>query len=86
MAILDEFTPRWYEVIRLGMQKRDGNVVAIYDIAIYNVLRQRMGIINQSSVLTEQERQAVIAIYLRDEAQFEAATGLEKWEPEEPDL
>lgn len=83
MAILDEVTPGYYEVMRLGMQKQDGDVVAIYDIAIRNVSGNRMAIINQSSILTEQEKAAVAAIYLRDEAQFEAATGLEKWAPPE---
>lgn len=88
MAILDELTPRWYEVLRLGMQRQDGEVVAIYDIAIRNVLGNRMKIINRGSVLTEQEKQAVIAIFLRDKAQFEAATGLEEWvvPPELEDL
>lgn len=79
MAIMDELTPRWYEVLRLGMQQQDSEIVAIYDVAIRNVLGQRMAIINESSVLTEQERQAVIAIFQRDVAAFEAATGLEKW-------
>lgn len=80
MAILDELTPAYYEVLRLGMQ-RDGDVVAIYDIAIRNVLGNRMAIINRGSVLTTQEKAAVVAIYQRDEAQFEAATGLKKWVP-----
>ena len=83
MGILDELTPFWYEVLNLGMQRQDGEVVAIYDIAIRNVLGQRMKIINQGSVLTEQEKAAVAAIFRRDKAQFEAATGLEEWvEPE----
>ena len=83
MAILDELTPAYYEVLRLGMQRQDGEVAAIYDVAIRNVFGQRMAIINRGSVLTEQERQAVIAIFQRDVAAFEAATGLEEWE--EPD-
>lgn len=84
MAILDELTPRWYEVLRLGIQQQDSDVVAVYDIAIRNVLGNRMAIINRGSALTTQEKQAVAAIYRRDEAQFEAATGLEKWiEPTE---
>jgi len=80
MAILDEITPRWYEVTKLGMQQQNGDVVAIYNIAIRNVLGNRMAIINQGSVLTVQEKQAVIAIFQRDVAAFEAATGLEGWE------
>ena len=79
MAILDELTPRWYEVLRLGMQRRDGEIAAIYDVAIRNVLGRRMAIMNRGSALTEQERQAIVAIFQRDVAAFEAATGLEKW-------
>ena len=40
MAILDELTPAYYKVLRLGMQRQDGEVAAIYDIAIRNVLGQ----------------------------------------------
>lgn len=84
MAILDELTPAYYEVLRLGLQRRDGEVVAVYDVAIRNVNEHRMAIINQGSVLTEQEGQAVVAIFQRDVAAFEAATGLQEWvEPEE---
>lgn len=85
MAILDELTPAYYEVLNLGMQRQDGEVIAIYDVAIRNVLGQGMAIINRGSVLTEQERQAVVAIFQRDVTAFEAATGLEEWvEPPEP--
>lgn len=80
MAIMDKLTPRWYEILNLRMQRQDGDVVASYSIAIRNILGQRMVIINQGSVLTAQERQAVVAIFQRDVAAFEAATGLEKWE------
>ena len=88
MAILDELTPKYYEVLRLGMQRgEDGEVVAMYEIFIRNVDGHRMKIINRGSTLTDQERQAVVAIFQRDVAAFEAATGLEKWvEPELPEL
>lgn len=88
MAILDGFTAKYYEVLRLGIQ-RDGNgaVVAMYDIALRNVDGRRMGTLSQGSVLTQPERQAIVAIFQRDKAQFEAATGLEEWvEPEEPPI
>lgn len=84
MAILDKLTPKYYEVLRLGMQRQDGEVVAIYDIAIRSISGNTMQIINQSSVLTVPEKQAVVAIFLRDKEQFETATRLEEWvEPEE---
>lgn len=84
MAILDEITPKYYEVLNLTMQRQDGEVVATYQIMIRNVLGNPRRIINQGSVLTSQEKAAVVAIFQRDKAQFEAATGLEEWvEPEE---
>ena len=86
MAILDELMPKYYKVLNLGMQRQNGEVVAVYDVAIRNVLGQRMAIISQGSPLTAQEQQAVVAIFQRDVAAFETATGLEKWiEPEEPE-
>lgn len=83
MAIMDELTAHWYEVLELRMQHQNGKVTASYTIAIRNVLSQRMTIINCDSTLTAQERQAVVAIFQRDVAAFEAATGLEKWEEPE---
>ena len=84
MAILDEITPRWYEPLTLAFERQDGDVVAVYNVMIRNVLGHEMRIVNLGSVLTEQEKAAIIAIYQRDEAQFEAATGLEKWVEPEP--
>ena len=63
------------------MQRQDGEVVAVYDIAIYNVDNHRMAIINRGSTLTPQERQAVVAIFIRDKAAFEMATGLTEYVP-----
>ncbi len=80
MGIMDELTPRWYEILSLGMQRQDNEVIASYTIAIRNILGNRMAIINRGSALTSQERQAVVAIFQRDVAAFEAATELEKWE------
>ena len=85
MTILDPITPAYYKVITLGMERVDDDVVARYHIAIYNVNGNLMTHINQGSVLTEQEKQAVRTIFQRDVEAFEAATGMEKWvEPEEP--
>jgi len=80
---MDGLTPKYYEVLNLGMQRQDGDVVASYSIAIRNVLGNRMQIINLGSTLTEQERQAVVAIFQRDVAAFETVTGLTKWEEPE---
>lgn len=84
MAPLDGLTPRWYEPLRLAIQRVNGDVVAIYDVGIRNVNGSQMGTLNPESVLTPEEKAMVAALYQRDLAQFEAATGLEQWvEPEE---
>lgn len=74
---MDGLTPAYFEVLTLGMQRQDRDVAANYNIAIRNILGNRMAIINRGSTLTEQEKQAVVAIFQRMAA-FEAATGLEK--------
>ena len=84
MAILDEFTPKYYEVLRMGIQRDDSGIVVMYDIALRSVSGNRIGVLGQRSEFTQQERQAIVAIFLRDKAQFETATKLEEWiDPEE---
>lgn len=84
MAILDEITPKYYQPLTLGFERQGSDVVAVYNVMIRNVLGNEMKIINLASVLTPEEKAMAAAIYLRDEAQLEAATGLEKWIPPEP--
>jgi len=83
MAILDSVTPTYYEVLTLSMERRNGDVVASYHVAIRNVNGNRMTIINPGSALTPQEKAAIVAIFQRDKDQFEAATGLQEWVPPE---
>lgn len=83
MAILDKLTPTYYTVLNMGIQQEDSKIEAAYDIAILNARKHRIAILSQSSTLTVQEKQAIVAIFLRDKAQFEAATGLEEWIPPE---
>jgi len=86
MAIMDSLTPKYYEVLDLGIQRQNGDVVASYNVIIRNVLGNKMRIINLDSVLTAQERQAVAAIFQRDVEAFETATGLERWIPPEENV
>ena len=65
MAILDEITPKYYQVHSLGMERQDGDVVAAYDIMIRNVLGNPMKIINLGSTLTAQEKQACHYVSLK---------------------
>jgi len=81
MAILDSITPAYYEALSLSMERVNGDVVASYSIAIRNVNSNRMAIINQASILTAQEKAAIVALFQRDKAQFELASGLQEWVP-----
>lgn len=84
MAILDSITPKYYEVLNLSFRRgSDGTVTAFYNVGIRSITGDMTKILSPSSTLTEEEKQAVAAIFLRDKAQFEAATGLEEWVPPE---
>jgi len=83
MAILDSVTPTYYEAITLNMERVNGDVAAKYNVAIYNAYGNVMTHISASSTLTPEEKAMVLAMYQRDIAQFEAATGLLPL-PEEP--
>lgn len=83
MAILDPITPVYYQVLRMGIQQTETDVIAMYDVAIRNATGDRLAILNPDSTLTEEERQVIRDIFVRDKQQFEAATGLPEWTPEE---
>lgn len=84
MGILDPVTPKYYKPITLNMERADGDVVAVYNVAIYNVNANVMTHLPLGSTLMPEEKAVVAALYQRDIAQFEAATGLEPL-PEEPE-
>lgn len=78
--MLDEFIPKYYEVARLGVQiGSGGGVTAVYDIIIRNAEGKRIGSLNPTSVLTQQERAAIAAIFQRDKTEFETQSQLTEW-------
>ena len=79
MSAIDYLTPVYYRVLRMGIQKEDG-VSATYDVAILNADGRQLDTLGLSSAFTPQEQAAVAAIFQRDQAQFEANTGLTEWE------
>jgi len=83
MGLLDEFIPVYYQVRSMCHERNGGDVVTTYNVSLRNAAGNRMGTVNPGSVLTEQERQAIAAIFIRDKAQFEAATGLTEWKESE---
>lgn len=83
MSLINYLIPTYYKIGRLGIQKDGSQVVASYDVAIFNVDGRRLATIHPSSVLTAQEKTALLAIIQRDKNQFEANTGLTEWLPPE---
>ncbi len=79
MSLINYLTPIYYRVLRMGIQRDDG-VSATYDIAILNADGHQLDTLALSSAFTPQEKAAVAAIFLRDQTQFEANTGLAEWE------
>lgn len=79
MSIITPFIPTHYKVLRMGLQRTDSGVVAIYDIQLLNAEGQVVGTVNPASVLTTPEKAAIATIFNRDKAMFEAATGLSEW-------
>lgn len=80
MAILDSVTPTYYKMFTLDMERVDSDVIASYNIAIYNVNGNVMTRINYDSTLTPEEKTTILAILVRDKENFETATGLEPQE------
>lgn len=84
MSIIEELTPVYYKLLRIGLQQKNGNVIAIADMHILNADGRVLATHNPSTTLTTAEKQALAGFVNRELAAFEAATGLIKWvEPEE---
>jgi len=79
MSLIDFLTPAHYRVLRLGIQ-RDGGLTARYDLMILNAAGRQLEAMSLSSVLTQGEQDAIVAMFQRDQAQFEANTGLTEWQ------
>jgi hypothetical protein len=82
MSIVDKLTPVYYKILRLGIQREGGEIVATYDLAILNAAGQRIGTDTPSSALSSETKAALAAEFNADKAAYEAATGLEEWEGE----
>ncbi len=78
MSIIDELTPVYYKVLRIGLQPDgEGGIEAVGDFAIYNEAGARIGTDNPTVTLTAGERAAVLAFVERNADDYETATGLE---------
>lgn len=87
MGIVADLTPTQYELIRIGLQREETEVVAIADMWIYNADGRRLTTHDPSTTLTQNEKQVLAGFVNRNLAAFEAASGLTKYvPPEEPGL
>lgn len=85
MSIITDLTPAYYRLTRIGIQRTDGDVIAIADMQILNADGRQLATHNPATALTPTEKTALLGFVNRELALFEAATGLEEWmPPEEP--
>lgn len=77
MTIVDDLTPTHYKLMRVGLQKDNGEIVAIADLAIYNAAGEQIAIDNPTVVLTTAEETAVVGFVVRNLDDYETVTGLE---------
>lgn len=84
MSIIDDLTPVYYELTRIGVQRENGDVVAIADMRIRNADGKILITHNPQTTLTPQEKQALGEFVNRELAVFETATGLTEWVEPEP--
>ncbi len=79
MSFIDDLIPVYYELTRIGIQRKNGDVVAIADMRILNADGRQLITHNPSTTLTTQEKQALGEFVNRELAAFETATGLTEW-------
>lgn len=79
MSIIDDLTPVYYRLQRIGLQRNESDVVAIADLTILNAAGTVLATHNPSATLTPAEKQALAGFVNRELAAFEAATGLTEW-------
>jgi len=79
VSIVTDLTPIYYRLQRIGIQRSNGNVVAIADMQIFNADGRILATHNPSTTLTTQEKQALAAFVNRELTAFEAVTGLTEY-------
>lgn len=83
MSIIDDLTPVYYRLMRIGLQRDGLDVVAIADLTILNAEGTVLTTHNPSTTLTPAEKQALAGFVNRELAAFETTTGLTEWVEEE---
>lgn len=83
MGLIADLTPVYYTLSRVGIQRADGDVVAIADLRILNADGGVLCHHNPCTTLTTQEKLTLRNFVNREMAVFETATGLTEWEEPE---
>ena len=82
MGLIQDLTPVYYKLTRIGIQRTNGDVIAMADMQILNADGKQLITHNPSTTRTPQEKQALAAFVNRELAAFEQATGLIEWTEE----
>ena len=84
-TIIERFTPTHYYPTRIAFQRNGGGqIVAMADFTIYNVLGRQIGDDHPTVTLNPSEAAAFLSWFNAKTDAYEAATGLALYVPPEP--
>jgi len=78
MGLINDLTPKYYRMTRIGIQRQGTDVVAIADLQILNADGRILGTHSPQTTLTPEEKQILAGFVNREMVAFEAA-GLTEW-------
>lgn len=79
MTVIDDLTPVYFSLMRIGIQRIDGEVIAMADVNILNAMGEQVTVRNPSTTLTAAEKTALLAFITRELGMYATATGLTEW-------
>jgi hypothetical protein len=79
MGLIEDLTPVYYKLLRIGVQKEGSTVTAVGDMNIMNADGTVLVTHNPSTTLTPQEKTLLRNWVDRELTAFENATGLQEW-------
>jgi len=79
MELIANLVPKFYRLVRIGVQRDGDDVVTIADLQILNRDGKVLCTYSPSITLTAAEKQTIRMFVARDLTLFEDVTGLEEW-------
>lgn len=79
MTIVDDLTPVYYSLRRIGLKRVGSDVVAVANVAILNAAGIEIAGDTPEATLTTGEKVALLAFIARELGVYETATGLTEW-------